>query len=462
MEVKTNHHPELQLTCSMYELPLESKETLAPANLLNKSNVHITMEKSAKKETLSRYFKLRINRSTFAILSIFIIVYLSWLFAFPLFGPIIAGYFDGFRALSIEKGKWVLLFLASMATSTLASGYLVDKTSKRILLILTSTLIVSGITFAFVWLNFSDSFLPAILLGLAAGVSPVALGAYFADHSLPEDRGRIMGIAVGLAIAMAQLFLISEPFEIGSTADVKILTIGSWLLITFLALAFRPQEKTQETPSPKGQGGLAPRQVILYAIPIFLFYLVAGILLSIVFPTIQDNVGTSVFYLIWAIPFIIGAIFAGIELDLRGRKFPTIIGLAITGVSLAVFGIVGLSVGYVVIIPLAIGYSFVAISSLIIWADLAPAKSRGKMYGAGFGLIASAQMLGLIITGVSFGSVSTSQINAYMLFSSVALFLCIPPLLLAEEALPKELIEKRKLLEYLDGVKNKFVRKKQG
>jgi len=445
----------------MYELPLESKETLPPANLLNKRNIHITMKKSAKKEALSRYFKLRINRSTFAILSIFIFVYLSWLFAFPLFGPIIAGYFDGFRALSIDKGKWVLLFLASMVASTLASGYFVDKTSKRIPFILTSTLIVSGITFAFVWLNFSDSFLFAILLGLAAGVSPVALGAYFADNSLPEDRGRIMGISVGLTIPMAQLFLISEPFEIGSTADVKILTIGSWLLITFLALAFRPQEKTQEIPSSKGQRGLAPRQVILYAIPIFLFYLVAGILLSIVFPTIQDNVSTGVFYLIWAIPFIIGAIFAGIQLDLRGRKFPTIIGLAITGVSLAVFGIVGLSVGYVVIIPLAIGYSFVAISSLIIWADLAPAKSRGKMYGAGFGLIAAAQMVGLIIAGVSFGSVSTSQINAYMLFSSVALFLCIPPLLLAEEALPTELIEKRKLLEYLDGVKNKFVRKKQ-
>jgi MFS family permease len=419
------------------------------------------MEKSAKKEALSRYFKLRINRSTFAILSIFIIVYLSWLFAFPLFGPIIAGYFDGFRALSIEKGKWILLFLASMAASTLASGYVVDKTSKRMLFIFTSTLIVSGLTFAFVWLNFSDSFLFAILLGLAAGVSPVALGAYFADHSLPEDRGRIMGIAVGIAIPMAQLFLISEPFEIGLTANVKILTIGSWLLITFLALAFRPQEKTQETPSSKGQRGLAPREVILYAIPMFLFYLVAGILLSIVFPTIQDNVSTGVFYLIWAIPFIVGAIFAGVQLDLRGRKFPTIIGLAITGVSLAVFGIVGLSVGYVVIIPLAIGYSFVAISSLIIWADLAPAKSRGKFYGAGFGLIASAQMMGLIITGAIFGSVSTSQINAYMLFSSVALFLCIPPLLLAEEALPKELIEKRKLLEYLDGVKNKFVKKKQ-
>lgn len=102
-----------------------------------------------------------------------------------------------------------------------------------------------------------------------------------------------------------------------------------------------------------------------------------------------------------------------------------------------------------------------SIASFVIWADLAPAKSRGIFYGAGFGLMTSAQMLGLILTGTSFGAVSASQINAYMLFSSVALFLCIPPLILAEEALPKELIEKRQLLEYLDGVKNKFARKKQ-
>jgi MFS family permease len=304
-------------------------------------------------------------------------------------------------------------------------------------------------------------FLFSILLGLAAGVSPVAWGAYFADHTLPEDRGRIMGIAVGLTMPIAQLFLISEPFEIGLTVNVKILIIGSWLLITFLALAFRPKEKTQEISSSKGRRGPTPKQIALYAIPIFLFYLVAGILLSIVFPTIQDHVGNGIFYLIWAIPFIFGAIFAGIQLDLRGRKFPTIVGLAITGVSLAVLGIMGLNLGYICIIPLAIGYSFVAIASFVIWADLAPARSRGIFYGAGFGLMAAAQMLGLILTGTSFGMASASQINAYMLFSSVALFLCIPPLILAEEALPKELIEKRQLIDYLDGVKNKFVRKKQ-
>ncbi|MEX2737844.1 MAG: hypothetical protein Q6356_002105, partial [Candidatus Wukongarchaeota archaeon] len=91
------------------------------------------MKKLAKREVIKRYFKLRIKRNIFAILLIFIIVYLSWLFAFPLFGPIITAYFDGFNALSIEKGRWSLLFLVSMVVSSLASGYFIDKTYRRML-----------------------------------------------------------------------------------------------------------------------------------------------------------------------------------------------------------------------------------------------------------------------------------------------------------------------------------------
>jgi MFS family permease len=420
------------------------------------------MQEPAKKANIrTRYFKLRLERNSLIVLSLFIIIYLSWLLAFPLFGPINATYFNGFKALGIEKGKWILLFLASTILSNLASGFLVDKTRRRIAFILISTIIAAALTFSFVWISYDAVFLLSILLGLAAGLSPVAWGAYFADHTLPEDRGRIMGISIGLAIPIAQIFLLTELSKIGVTTNLELLIAGIWLLLTFLALGFKPKENTDAITSAKARRGPPPKQIALYAIPMFLFFVVAGILQSIVFPTIQNLIGNDLFYLIWAIPFIVGAIFAGIQLDLRGRKFPTIIGLAITGVSLAVLGILGLSFGYICVVPLAVGYSFVIIASFVIWADLAPAKSRGMFYGVGLALMATAQMIGLILTGTSFGMATTSQINAYMLFSSVALFLCIPPLLLAEEALPKELIEKRQLLDYLDGVKGKFAKKKE-
>jgi MFS family permease len=414
------------------------------------------MKQPAKNEFWSRYFKLRITRKTLATLLIFLTAFLVWFFAFPQFGPILSNFFNGFNALSIDKGKWLLLFLAFMTASVIGSGFLVDKALKNVLIIMLVTPVIAILTAAFLWLNLDSSFLFAILLGFAAGVSPVAIGAYFADHTSPEDRGRIAGIAMGATLLISQVFLLTGPLNIGSMSNVGVLVITIILLITFVGLALRPRGSPQDSSATKHRRSSRPKQIALYATPIFLFYVVAGVLFSMVFPTIQDHVNNSVFYIIWAIPFVIGAVFAGVQLDIRGRKFPTIVGLAITGVSVAVFGILGVNWGYLCIIPLAVGYSFVSITSLIVWADLAPAKSRGKYYGIGFGLIAVAQMVGLILSGVSFGSASAAQISSYTLFASLALFLCIPPLFLADESLPKELIEKRQLLDYLEGVKNKF------
>jgi MFS family permease len=414
-------------------------------------------ERGEKLSFKAKYFRLRIDRNSFTILLLFIVIYLSWLLAFPLFGPINSNFFSGFQALSIDKGKWMMLFLASMVVSSLASGFLIDKINKKIILILVSAVAASLITFSFTWIDYSLVFVFSVLLGSAAGISPVAWGAYFADHTEPEDRGRVMGIMFGLAMPLAQLFLFSQLSGLGLTANMQLFIAGSLLLITFASLVLKPKENI-ETARARSRPA-SKRQIILYGIPMFLFYVVAGILLSIVFPTMESQIGADKFYLIWAIPFLVGALFAGIQIDARGRKFPTIVGLAITGISLAVLGIVGISAGYITIIPLAIGYAFVAIASLIIWADLAPAKSRGKFYGMGIALIAGAQLVGLILTGAHFGIASSAQINLYMLFSAVALFLCIPPLILAEESLPKEVIEDRQMLDHLEAVKDLFGKK---
>jgi MFS family permease len=420
--------------------------------------------KSSVFSNLSKHFKLKVDKRSFALIFISVVGYLVWLNAFPLYGPIAVALFEGFKALYIERGRFMLLFLASMTVSSLAAGYYIDKVKKRVIIICIATIIASILTFAVLWLNqLSDLFVVAPLLGLIAGVSPPAWGAYFADNTLPEDRGRIMGLSISLSIPIAYLFSITEPFTLGGTADQKLIIIGFSLLIPLLTLVLRSKEKSEETRSSRRRRGPPPKQLMLYAIPLFLFYVVAGILLSIFFPFVQENVGTEVFYLSWALPFAFGAILSGILLDSSGRKFPTIIGLAITGVSLAIFATsiyilpgTWVQIGWVWIIPLAVGYAFVTNSSFVIWADLAPAQSRGRYYGAGIALMASALLLGQFITGTAFGNVSASTINQYTLFSSVALFLGIPPLIVAEEALPKEVIERRQMEEYLSDVQKKF------
>jgi MFS family permease len=347
----------------------------------------------------------------------------------------------------------------TMVISSFVIGYVIDRTVKRIVFIWASALVASILTLVLIFLDDILFILPWMaFIVLVAGINPTAWATFFADNTAPEDRGRLMAIPVAFSFLIAYLFLVFGPIKIGAfSADLII--IGLIMLITLVTFLLKPQEKTEEIKKSRRGRGAGTKQTVLYAIPVFLFYIVGGVLFSIVFPTIQNNVRSDVFYLAWAVPFFFGAVVGGILLDTRGRKLPMIVGLAITGVSLAILGILGIKLGFVCIISLAVGYSIVMISSLIIWSDLAPVKQRGLYNGIGFGLIGIALMIGLTIVGTAYGSVSESSIKSYMFFSSVALFLCIPPLIIAEDALPQEVIEKRQLEEHLRRARQRVLKK---
>jgi MFS family permease len=400
-------------------------------------------------ERLRDYFVVRIDRKSFLVIFISVLGYLVWLLAFPLFGPIMANYLDGMRVLAIEKGRVMQIFLLAMMVSSFVIGYVIDLMLRRTIFIWISAVIGSVLTYVFLWVNDILLLFPVVLvLGVFAGICPVAWGTFFADNSSPEDRGRIMGLSVALSMPISYLFLMFRPMSEG-TSNIEFVVIGSIFLVTLVTVLLRPQDKTEEIRKARRRGGAGMKQTAFYAVPVFLFYIVVGVLLSIVFPTIQDNVGIGIFYITWGIPFIFGAVVGGVLLDSYGRKFPMIVGLAITGVSLAVLALIGIRNGFVSIFTLAVGFSIVTVASFIIWADLAPINSRGLHYGLGFGLMAGAMTLGLMGVGTSFGSVPFREINNFMLYSSVALFLCIPPLIQAEDALPKEIIDRRQMEEHL-------------
>ncbi len=418
------------------------------------------MSDSSPLDRIRDTFTVRIDKKTFAMIFVTVLSYLIWLIIFPLFGPVMANYLGGMKVLAIEKGRVMQVFLLAMLVSSFATGYLIDKLVKRVIFIWASTLLASALTYI---LLFVDEFLVlfpvSLVLGLVAGVCPVAWGAFFADNSSPEDRGRIMGVSVALSMPIAYLFLVLSPSGVISASRTEFLVVGTLFLVSLATVLLKPQEKTEEIRKARRRGGASLKQTAFYSGPVFLFYIVVGVLLSIVFPTIQDNVSGWTFYLTWSVPFVFGSVIGGVLLDTMGRKFPMIVGLVITGVSLAILALIGIRNGFVSIIPLAVGYAMVTVSSFIIWADLAPTKSRGLYYGLGFGLMAGAMSLGLIGVGTTFGSVSVSQINSYMLYSSVAIFLCIPPLIQAEDALPKEVIEKRQMEEHLRRARRRMDKK---
>jgi MFS family permease len=411
-------------------------------------------------DRIRSHFSVRIERKYMWMIYVLVAGFFIWFTAFPLFGPVMDNMLNEIRALAIEKGRVFQMGFTTMLISSFVSGYVIDKTMRRIIFIWASALISSLLTVALIFVNDILFILPLMaLIGLVAGMNPTAWSTFFADNTAPEDRGRLMGIPLAFSFLVAYLFLVFGPINIG-VMNADFIIIGLILLLTLGTILLKPEEKTEEIKRSRRGRGAGLKQTVLYAIPVFLFYIVGGVLFSIVFPTIQDNVRSEVFYLAWAVPFFFGAIIGGILLDTRGRKLPTIVGLAITGISLAILGILGIKLGFICIISLAVGYSIVMNTSLIIWSDLAPVKQRGIYNGLGFGLISIALMIGLTIVGTSFGSVSESSIKSYMFFSSVALFLCIPPLIIAEDALPREVIEKRQMDEHLRRARERVLKKK--
>jgi MFS family permease len=383
-----------------------------------------------------------------AVLGIFISIasFIIWLIAFPLFGPIIKQYLESVMVFKIERGRILEIFLFCTTLSSLLSGIIIDKTSKQKLLIYISILTISITTFLFTLIEESQIFPLTVILGLTSGISPPSWGAHFAELTEPQERGRIMGLSIGMSILVAYAFMLSKPILASNKLNSDLFIISIISLLSLGTILLKPKEKEIQRVHIFR---IRNQHIILYLIPVFLFYLVTGILYSVIFPTIQSKINPRVFYTVWAIPFFLSSIISGIFFDTRGRKFPTIIGLAITGISLGTFGILGTRSGVIPIITLAIGFSTFMVSSFILWSDISPQESRGFYNGFGFGLIWFSILVGLMFSGSIFGVVSEEKFRSLMIFSAIAIFLCLPPLIFANETLPDEIISRRKIDRHL-------------
>ncbi len=92
-------------------------------------------------------FSFLVDRKNLTFILVSIISYFIWLMAFPLFGPIITNYLSSLEALTIEKGRILRMFLLSMTVSSLITGYLIDKYSRKIIFIYASAFGSSILTF---------------------------------------------------------------------------------------------------------------------------------------------------------------------------------------------------------------------------------------------------------------------------------------------------------------------------
>jgi len=408
-------------------------------------------------DKISYFVNTKTPRKDHVMIFLSSLSYFVWVFSFPLFGPVLLHYFSGMKALVIEQGKFMQFFLLSMLVSSVCAGYLSDRARKRATMVWLSSIAASLATLGCIYITkINDMLLFSVLLGIVSGVNIPFLGAFFSDRTSPEDRGRIIGLPIGLSFIFAFVYYVGLPY-VSHSVKTELFLVSVLCLLSLATVFFRPTEEGVDKVDRKKETKPKTRQVVLYALIVFLFYWVAGILFSIFIPSILDHIPETSFYLAWSLPFLLGALVAGYMYDSMGRSFPAIIGLAITGVSLAIFGIYGLNSSWLFLMLLSVGFSFSIVFSFLVWADLAPSGQRGLFFGCGMGLMCLAMLLGLVSAGTIFGSVSASYIKSYIMYSAVALFLCIPLMIMAEELLPKELIEKRRFQEYLEHARKRYI-----
>lgn len=402
------------------------------------------------------FFNTKTDKFDKAVISLSVLSYFIWVFSFPLFGPVLSHYFSDMRALVIEQGRFMQFYLFSMMASSVAVGYLSDRVPRKTILIWLSAIATSSVSLGCTFLGrTSEMILFSIILGIVSGVNLPLIGSFFSERTLPEDRGRLMGLPLGLSFLFSFLYYIGVPY-FGDSSKAECTLVSVLCLSSLATIFFRSSENTEKQKNRK-EARFKTRHLVYYSSIVFLLYWVIGVLFSIFIPSILEQLSRTIFYLAWSVPFLLGAFVAGYMFDSMGRSFPALLGLTMTGASLALFGVYGLGSNWLYLVLLSIGLSFSILFSFLVWADLAPAHQRGLFYGYGVGLMCLAMLLGLVSTGTIFGSVSASYIKSYILYSALALFLCIPLLIVVEDLLPKELIEKRKFQEYLEHARKKYI-----
>jgi len=142
--------------------------------------------------------------------------------------------------------------------------------------------------------------------------------------------------------------------------------------------------------------------------------------------------------------------FSGILADRWGRKQPIVIGLVLLGASFAFLGLATspLSV-FVYLVLSGIAWGALSVAFLAIPGDLSSSGSKEKFYAVGVVVPLTIYMSFSVLSEMIEIHVSPSVLSTTL---SVILFVCIFPVLYAQETLSSSKIRERKMKEYVDKV----------
>jgi len=394
-----------------------------------------------------------IDRKDFFIVFILLFNSITWLYmTLIMIEKVLSGLNAGYtQSLIIWTTYYVTLIGSSIAGSIL---------SKKI----------NRVTFLYLWmiLGVVTALLPimldvftvihaliiSFLLGVSSGLGIPSCWAYFADHTLVENRGRIGGIILFIANLSAPFLVISlDALNLIVNSIFFALWRGFGLVIFFL----KPEEKSTSKMNVSFTSIFHGKSFALYFIAWLMFCLVD----RFERPILGYFLNEFHFFVIGVTTASISALIGGILCDWVGRKRIVLYGFVALGIAYAIISIApAMAVSwyfYLTVESISTGILWV-IFFLILWGDLSQSGTREKYYAIG----AIPLYLTNIIQLISAPYVGLiPETNAFSL-ASFFLFLAVLPLLYAPETLPEKKIKLRRLRKYVEkakGIKEKYVEK---
>jgi MFS family permease len=319
--------------------------------------------------------------------------------------------------------------------------------------------IIFGIIASFLPLLLQQSLLSDILIisfsfGFSFGIGMPASGAYFADCTVFENRGRSSGLIFFLTFLIAPILFILIGDNVIVFSAISLVWRAVVLVMFFV---FKPKKvKIEQRKHCSFLSVIRNKPFLLYMVPWLMFCLVdrlERVYLEAIFePWFFE------FFVVLVAPFV-GLIFSlvgGLIADFIGRKRVIVTGFIAIGVEYALLGLAPTLLvswyGYAFIDGIAWGV-FMVIFILLLWGDLSQdCSSREKYYAIGSIPFFFAELVGIFFRPFMQGIPKESAYAAFSL-ASFFLFIAVVPLMYAPETMPQKNIEQRRLKGYIEQAK---------
>lgn len=299
----------------------------------------------------------------------------------------------------------------------------------------------------------SEELLPifGILVGISFGLGFPSCMAFLAESTIPEERGRVAGVA----ILVAFLLVIISTLVVAVLGLESIGLLGVFIgikLITFIAFALDPIDRVREKAKP-WRIVLSSKDFNYYILAFVMFSIAAG-LVALFWGNLYSDPEYAAITQIGSVLRYIGlglfAIIAGVMADRVGRQKPIILGLIMLGAAYAIVGLVTTPETYFVNLLLS-GFAWGVLFTvfLVVPGDLSYPGSTERYYAMGW-LLPIILFIAIENLGVFFGL--APPINLYQTILSVIVLAAILPIIRAAETLSESKIRQQKFKDYTEKV----------